>query len=383
MIKIDQERLQLYMKAFVDFEIAVHGIDPRVSLLGTSLRRQKDEGYKRTVHERFLEDGKAKQPRPYLDSVVDALPGGNLVDYRKKHIIEELAADADNRQRYEEALQKLYLSNEDEAAFSLLADCFGKQFDLLSFLFFLKDKEHYVPVRSELFDQRFLILGGNTQLSGNCSWENYQDINSAMLEIREQLSSFLQTNVTLLDAHSFFWILPAIKKFVSTGEAPKAYKKKNLKAGKPHGNRKQGKKAKGSDFELKREDELSPDEYPSLPEGAVKEISVTTFERNTKAIDLCKKHYMKNEGKLVCQICGFDFGAFYGEEYENMSHVHHTIPLSAIRENYVVDPVNDLLPICPNCHMVLHRFNKNLQREITVEELKERIRRRGGTNKYE
>jgi 5-methylcytosine-specific restriction protein A len=36
-------------------------------------------------------------------------------------------------------------------------------------------------------------------------------------------------------------------------------------------------------------------------------------------------------------------------------HVHHIVPLSAIKESYVVDPVTDLVPVCPNCHAIIHR----------------------------
>jgi 5-methylcytosine-specific restriction protein A len=48
-----------------------------------------------------------------------------------------------------------------------------------------------------------------------------------------------------------------------------------------------------------------------------------------------------------CYVCGFDFGAAYGAEY-------HVRPLSEIRGKYVVDPVEDLRPVCPNCHAVVH-----------------------------
>lgn len=49
-------------------------------------------------------------------------------------------------------------------------------------------------------------------------------------------------------------------------------------------------------------------------------------------------------------------------------HIHHIRPLYEIKETYVVDPVNDLIPVCPNSHMVLHANGGT-----TVEELKKRI----------
>ena len=59
--------------------------------------------------------------------------------------------------------------------------------------------------------------------------------------------------------------------------------------------------------------------------------------------------------ETTCCLCGFNFGEVYGEVAEGFTHVHHVRPLSEIREEYEVDPVNDLRPVCPNCHAVLHR----------------------------
>jgi predicted HNH restriction endonuclease len=44
----------------------------------------------------------------------------------------------------------------------------------------------------------------------------------------------------------------------------------------------------------------------------------------------------------------------YGPEVEGFIHVHHLRALSDLAREYVVDPVADLRPVCPNCHAVLH-----------------------------
>ena len=54
-------------------------------------------------------------------------------------------------------------------------------------------------------------------------------------------------------------------------------------------------------------------------------------------------------------MCGFNFEQTYGEIGEGYIHVHHIKPLSEIQEGYEVDPINDLLPVCPNCHAMLHK----------------------------
>jgi hypothetical protein len=56
-------------------------------------------------------------------------------------------------------------------------------------------------------------------------------------------------------------------------------------------------------------------------------------------------------------ITGFDFGVVYGELGSGFIFVHHRIPISvrARKGEYEVDPVRDLVPICGNCHAMVHR----------------------------
>ncbi|MEG0771017.1 MAG: HNH endonuclease, partial [Clostridia bacterium] len=58
----------------------------------------------------------------------------------------------------------------------------------------------------------------------------------------------------------------------------------------------------------------------------------------------------------------------YGEIGKDFIHVHHLKPLNEIGEEYIVNPVNDLIPVCPNCHAMLHR--KINAKYLSVEELK-------------
>lgn len=53
-----------------------------------------------------------------------------------------------------------------------------------------------------------------------------------------------------------------------------------------------------------------------------------------------------------CQVCGFDFAETYGESYARLMHVHHLQPLS--KGQRLTDLKRDLVPVCPNCHAVLH-----------------------------
>ncbi len=100
---------------------------------------------------------------------------------------------------------------------------------------------------------------------------------------------------------------------------------------------------------------FSPEEIPpSVPflEGSVTRISVNRYERNLTARKQCIQHYGTS-----CCICKFNFEEMYGELGQGFIHIHHLIPISDIAEEYVVDPIVDLRPVCPNCHAMLHRRN--------------------------
>ena len=73
-----------------------------------------------------------------------------------------------------------------------------------------------------------------------------------------------------------------------------------------------------------------------------------------------------------CHVCGLNFEEKYGAIGKDFIHVHHKIPLSKINEEYIVNPVNDLIPVCPNCHAMLHR--KINDKYLNIEELKSVIK---------
>jgi 5-methylcytosine-specific restriction enzyme A len=68
-----------------------------------------------------------------------------------------------------------------------------------------------------------------------------------------------------------------------------------------------------------------------------------------------------------CSVCDLDFGERYGELGEDFIHVDHTVELSSVGPGYRVDPVNDLRPVCPHCHAMVHRRRPTL----SVDELRQ------------
>lgn len=85
-------------------------------------------------------------------------------------------------------------------------------------------------------------------------------------------------------------------------------------------------------------------------EGEVHEVVLNHYERNREAREAC----IAAKG-CRCAVCGFDFEQTYGEIGQGFIHVHHLVPISSIGKAYQLNPTTDLVPVCPNCHNMLHR----------------------------
>lgn len=100
-------------------------------------------------------------------------------------------------------------------------------------------------------------------------------------------------------------------------------------------------------------------------EGNSYQTTVTKYERNPYARQECFQHYGTS-----CTVCGFSFENIYGDIGHGFIHIHHLTPISEIKSEYKLNPVNDLRPVCPNCHAMIHRRKPAL----TIDELKAKIK---------
>lgn len=100
-------------------------------------------------------------------------------------------------------------------------------------------------------------------------------------------------------------------------------------------------------------------------EGTPTEIRSIRYERNPINRQLCLHRKGYN-----CAVCGMNFYDVYGEIGYHYIEVHHTTPVSAMKPGYVFDVDRDLVPLCSNCHAMVHRKNP----PYTVKELKEMIK---------
>lgn len=94
------------------------------------------------------------------------------------------------------------------------------------------------------------------------------------------------------------------------------------------------------------------------------------LERSQKLSNAKKRLVLERDGKLDCEVCGFDFVAKYGEELGGgFIEAHHVVPLSSIG-GPVRSSTKDLALVCSNCHRMIHRSKQWL----TPTELMSRLR---------
>lgn len=84
-------------------------------------------------------------------------------------------------------------------------------------------------------------------------------------------------------------------------------------------------------------------------EGAVRKVIVNAYERDPNARRKCIEHYGNR-----CYICDFSFKDQFGDQATSGIHVHHENPIAMIKKEYIIDPINEMKPVCPNCHAFIH-----------------------------
>ena len=120
-------------------------------------------------------------------------------------------------------------------------------------------------------------------------------------------------------------------------------------------------------FDFDGDDELiaSKDDNLIRIEGGRQTITINRYERDPRLRIECLNQYGP-----VCSVCSFDFEAAYGAIGRDYCHIHHTKPLASLGGPTKVDPITDLIPLCPNCHAMIHRRTPALE----VSELKSMLK---------
>lgn len=102
-----------------------------------------------------------------------------------------------------------------------------------------------------------------------------------------------------------------------------------------------------------------------LREGSSKQVLSTRYERNPKN----REAAIKVHG-AICQVCGFNFEEVYGSLGSGFIEVHHIKPLYSYGKETEINPIEDLVCLCSNCHRMIHRKKGSV---VGVEELQKTV----------
>lgn len=118
------------------------------------------------------------------------------------------------------------------------------------------------------------------------------------------------------------------------------------------------------DIDVDSPEVLSPKELDLFPEylfeGAETQTTKNVRERNKAAREICISTYSTEDNRIACLACKFDFVKVYGETGRGFIHVHHLDPIAEANGPRKVNPKIDLVPLCPNCHAMVHRRKPQL-----------------------
>jgi len=110
----------------------------------------------------------------------------------------------------EQVLFDIYKNKDvDEAyTFEKALEVFGAQYDIIAYLYYIKDDSRFLPISTSHFDKGFELLGIDYKTTRMCSWENYQGYIDIIEEIRCLMEEMLpmRSTATLIDAHSYVWL---------------------------------------------------------------------------------------------------------------------------------------------------------------------------------
>ena len=127
----------------------------------------------------------------------------NLIDWR----IKDKFSQYSNDRQIERLLFDFYKNKRQDSECFEMFHKVGLPYQLIAFLYFIKDSTKYLPISQKAFDDIFRKLGiSDFKSSGNASWENY----STFLKIFKRTKDFIikkDPAATLIDSHSFLWIL--------------------------------------------------------------------------------------------------------------------------------------------------------------------------------
>jgi len=218
-INIDKVEFDKQFNLFIRYVLGTSG-EKEFKSFSSNTFTQEQEGYKYEIYDLAREAlnykswtgedvGTGKIHTATISALRLSGNLNNLVDWRLVDKYANKSILKSNLNTLEGLLYDLYHNNRDEGEiFNELIDSIGANYSLIAYFFFIKDKQRFLPVSTKRFDKAFELIGvEDFKTMQSCTWENYQ----TYLMLLEEASLLLREksipDVSLLDAHSFLWIV--------------------------------------------------------------------------------------------------------------------------------------------------------------------------------
>jgi len=339
---INEDILEVEFTKFVDFIQKESG--EKFEAFITSKYLNEQENYKYKVHEEAKANLANKLWKPEdigtgkiqqrVSSAIKArvnyngeMVDNNLVNWRQK----DSFSKKPNNEKLESTLFNFYKTKiKDSEAFEQLMSE-GLSYQFIAYLFFIKDSQKFLPISQERFDKIFKQIGlSDFKTSGYASWENYSEFCSIIKQVQKFLK-LKDKNATLLDAHSFLWILgnqiQAIKQLPNdTHEKTKAITEK-LAENLPVSNTTKLVEAvqkTGPLSDGKYTDELPPPLTVEQLKQAFKSLENDPSKKVQNGFLMLKAHYRSPERKIsaerLAKAAGYPNYNIGNEQYGSFAH---------------------------------------------------------------
>lgn len=114
------------------------------------------------------------------------------------------------------------------------------------------------------------------------------------------------------------------------------------------------------------------DENVVISEGEKVISERQVYTRSMRLREAAIKYYSR-DGMIVCQACKFDFQATYGDLGRGFIEIHHVKPIfmyeSEDMEKRLQDALGNVVPLCSNCHRMVHRRRGRVMPIVELTEL--------------
>lgn len=361
---MDKAALHFYIDLF-RYYVLTDSHPKTVCLINKNVNRAYcDEGYKYSILKNAKECLKAvdwinANEIEICDAVIRAVnKSSNLVNRNTRSLF--VQAIRNHPSAYTRIFRSLYGNlSEDETCFADLCKLFGAKYGLIAYLFFIKAPNKYLPIAPMVFDRLFPLIGIDYPTAYRCTWKNYMGFLDRVKEVQAEIQRVMQCKISLLNTHSFLWILEIMQEIPRDQELIL----KDRVARTP------GNKETKIDHAA-----LDYSGAPRKKEGRSTQNATDRFAGKSSI----SRAALENAA-FQCEVDPTHKTFIKKSNGKPYMEAHHLIPLMySERFHYSLDNVANIVSLCSNCHNQLH-YGKEVEPILKrlYEERKERLAEAG------